>query len=111
MAPLTPINSPASATCRMMLLPSAEVMVSFTRPLHSKYTPRGTWPSTKRTALAGYELVNFTSSKDFRAGEDSWQKKPSFFHAQDAQLSTISRPYGAGMLVLLFCFLGGVSFC
>jgi hypothetical protein len=42
-----------------------------------------------------------TSSNDFRAGGGSWQKKPGDFQAQLEQFSMISRPYGAGMRVLL----------
>jgi hypothetical protein len=70
-------------------------MLSFTRPLQSMYTPRGTWLSTNKTAPAGYVLVNFIFWKSARVAALIWQKNPSFRMGQLAQSSVISIPYGA----------------
>src|ERR1700690_1825983 len=114
MAECRPSSSPASTTLTITVFPDGEAIVSFTRPLQSMYTPRGTWPSTNKTAPAGYRLVNFIFWKSARVSGAIWQKYPSFRMGQVAQSSAISIPYGTCVFILSSRFretvLGWVSY-
>src|SRR3569832_22086 len=56
--------------------------------------PRGFWPSTNRTAPAGYAAVNLIFSHASSDCLGRPQKKLSVRNLQMRQFSTNSRPYG-----------------
>src|ERR1017187_5146918 len=100
-AAFRPNTSPGSQIPTIKVFPSDEFMVSFTRPLHNKYTPRDSCPSTNSTASPGYVVVNFTLLNAWSADDCRWQKKASFRMGQVLQSSVSSIPYGACMVTLL----------
>src|SRR5579863_4630286 len=79
----------------MMVLPSREVVESFTRPLQRMNTPRGCCPSMNNMAPFGYTAVDFISLSRWQGCAERLQNRCSLRTGQVTQLSRMFRPYGA----------------
>jgi hypothetical protein len=76
----------------MSVLPSADEVESFTRPLHKTKTPRADCPSTNRVAPFGYTAAEVIADNACTAAGGRLQKSLSSRCGQERQLSIISKP-------------------